>query len=117
MFEFEKLNAYQESKKFFSEILAVLQTAKFQDYTIKDQLKRAALSITLNIAEGAGRFHHKDKKNFYINARGSINECVAVVEILSENKYIANEQFKTLYGHLELLSKMVSGLIGSQKTP
>lgn len=115
MFEFENLIAYQKSKLFYKEIEKLIEVSSLPDYTIKDQLKRAALSIVLNIAEGAGRFHSKDKRNFYVNARGSVNECVAVLQILSENSHITKEKYQKAYDGLEELSKIIAGLIGSQK--
>lgn len=50
--------------------------------TIKDQLKRAAFSIPLNIAEGSGKSHRADKRKFYGIARGSAMECAAICDVL-----------------------------------
>ena len=65
MFDFEKFPVYQESEWFYLAVIKLLQKKKINRY-IKDQLKRAALSITLNIAEGAGKYSKNDKKNYYI---------------------------------------------------
>lgn len=81
MFDFEKLEVYLKAKAFNAAV------ANFIDNVIlsknkKDQLERAAFSIMLNIAEGSGRFTKPDKKNFYIIARGSAFECVAIFDYL-----------------------------------
>jgi four helix bundle protein len=52
------------------------------DRITKDQLRRASLSIVLNIAEGSGRFTKPAKRNFYVIAKGSVYECSALFDIL-----------------------------------
>ena len=51
---------------------------------IKDQLKRAAISIPLNMAEGSGKYTLADRKRFYRIARGSALECAAICDVLIE---------------------------------
>jgi four helix bundle protein len=77
MFDFEKLEVYSRAKLFNSAISLFLENANISKNK-NDQLERAAFSIMLNIAEGTGRFTRPDKKNFYIIARGSAFECVAI---------------------------------------
>jgi four helix bundle protein len=71
-FLFEDLQVYKKAIEFTVVIFDICKV--FSDREIKDQLKRAALSIPLNIAEGQGRVHHKEKKNFYNIAKGSLYE-------------------------------------------
>ena len=68
-FQFEKLEVYQLALKFASKVDEVIKRLPKSEYSIIGQLKRASLSIPLNIAEGAGRWHDKDKKQFYIKQR------------------------------------------------
>ena len=63
------------------------------DRNIKDQLGRASFSIVLNIAEGSGRFSKPDRRNFFIISRGSVFECVAILDILSDQKLIDDFSF------------------------
>ena len=49
---------------------------------LADPLQRAAVSIVLNVAEGAGKFSKPDKRRFYVTARGSATECAAIFDIL-----------------------------------
>jgi len=79
MWDFQKLEVYQKSKNFCKEITATLGEKRF-DRTTNDQLRRASFSIMLNIAEGTSRFSNKDRKNFFLVARGSTFECVAIME-------------------------------------
>ena len=115
-FDFEKFPVYKlvlEFAKTADNLLSEINLPKGS--RLSDQLTRASLSIPLNIAEGAGRYHRSDKKNFYIIARGSVFECVAIIDILSGKGIVADDQKEDYYNKLEELSKMLSGLINSLK--
>lgn len=112
MFDFEKFSVYQKSEEFYQIVIEILGT-KTIDKVLKDQLKRASLSIVLNIAEGAGKFSKNDKKNFYMIARGSVNECVAIIRILKLEKKLDNAVFLKGYGILLEVAKMLSALINT----
>lgn len=115
MFDFEKLDVYRKAKALNKEILLFLKENKSTDYYIRDQLKRASISIVINIAEGSGKFSKPDKRNFYTIARGSVYECVSLIELIFEEKLINKEKFNDFYKKYEELSKMLLGLINSQK--
>jgi four helix bundle protein len=110
-FIFENLQIYQKTLDFSEEIITLLKDIKGEP-TIKDQLKRAAISVTLNIAEGAGRFTKAEKRSFYVIARGSIYECV-VLQIMKRTQLLENNHYEKLYSSCETLSKMINGLINS----
>ena len=74
-------------------------------------MRRAALSIQLNIAEGTSRFSKADRRNFYVIARGSAFECVAVLDFLLSINYINTETHINFYKQLEELSKMLFAMI------
>jgi len=61
----------------------------------------------LNIAEGSGRFTKPDKRNFYVIARGSKFECVAIFDYLKDMESIDENVFKKYYLLIEELSKML----------
>jgi len=79
MFDFCKLEVYQKAKAFCILMNKLISSGEF-DRTTNDQLRRASFSIMLNIAEGTSRFSNKDRKNFFVVARGSAFECVAILE-------------------------------------
>jgi len=114
MFDFEKLDVYKKAKNFNGNISHFLNDKKIE-ICYRDQLRRAAFSIILNIAEGSGRFTKPDKRNFYVIARGSVFECVAVLDYLKDMSMISNEEFDVHYSKLEELSKMLYSLIQSSK--
>jgi four helix bundle protein len=115
MFDYEKFEVYKKAKKFFSEISDFIENNKHLNKRIADQLYRAALSIPLNIAEGAGRYSKPDKRNFYTIARGSVFECTAIIDILHEKGIFNLNEKEKYYNELEETSKMLSGLINSQR--
>ncbi len=89
-FIFEKLIVYQKSVNFADCVSQA--TSKFPRgfYFISDQLNRAALSIATNIAEGNGRFTKADRRRFFVIARGSLQECVPLLEIGRRRKLLKN---------------------------
>jgi four helix bundle protein len=115
MFDFEKLDVYRKSKELNKEILKFLKENKPVDSYIKDQLRRASISIVINIAEGSGKFSKADKRNFYTIARGSVYECVSLLELIHEDAVIDQNSFSNFYKKYEELSKMLLGLINSQR--
>jgi four helix bundle protein len=75
---FEGLDCYQLALHVFREAYQVAkQLPAIERYNLADQLRRAATSVTLNIAEGYGRYHYLDKIRFYYIARGSLTETQA----------------------------------------
>lgn len=112
MFDFERFPVYIKSEEFYYKVLRVLSNPKI-DKNIKDQLRRASLSIVLNIAEGAGKYSKNDKKNFYVIAKGSVNECVAIIRILRIEHCIQEKDFILIYADLLEMVKMLSGLINA----
>jgi four helix bundle protein len=107
MFDFEKLTVYIKAKSINAEIRTFIQSSKL-DPTTKDQLRRASFSIVLNIAEGTGRFSKADKRNFYVISRSSIFECVAIFDVLKDEKAMHEMQFQYFYNKAEELSKKVT---------
>ena len=112
MFDFQKLDVYHKSKNFCKEITISISEKNFDKVT-NDQLRRASFSIMLNIAEGTSRFSNKDKKNFFVIARGSAFECLAIVDYLIEIREISQAQFNDYTEKLEEISRMLFGLINS----
>ncbi len=111
MFDYQKLSVYQKAKSFNSNFFKFLQTNKELPSVYKDQLRRASFSVMLNIAEGTSRFSPADKKNFYVVARGSTFECVAIIEFLLDEKLISKEFYDRQYQAADEISRMLMGLI------
>ncbi len=115
MFDFEKLDVYNEVKEVNLIVLKMIYSGKLDDIYLADQLKRATISIQLNLAEGTGRFSSKEKKHFATVSRSSVFECVALIDVLLALGKIDNELYRSLYDRYEKISKMLLGFYRNVK--
>ena len=111
MFSFEKMDVYQRAESFHSVIFGFLKSNPPLPGYLKDQLGRAALSISLNIAEGSGRFSKKERRNFFVMARSSAFECAAITRTLSNEKIVTPDTALEWAEKLEMISKALFGMI------
>lgn len=110
-FAVENLKVYQKAVDFADKILASTEQFPCGYSFLADQLNRASVSIAANLAEGNGRFTKPDRKHFFAIARGSIQECLPLLELAARRGLINAQQERTLRDNLEELGKMISGLI------
>jgi len=111
MFDFEKLQVYLKAREFNSEIKNEILSLSTIDNASKFQLRRAAMSIMLNIAEGTSRFSRPEKRHYFVIARGSVFECVAINDILASEKIISDDVKCKYYAKAEEISKMLFAMI------
>lgn len=112
-FTFENLSVYRKSLDFVNNIYGV--TSKFPNeerFALVDQFRRAAISISLNIAEGYGDSNLSFKRYLKIS-KGSVRECIAIITLSKMRKYIDVTTKQNLRMKCAELSKMLSGLIKS----
>lgn len=110
-FMFENLEVYQKAVNFADKIIQTTAAFPKGYYYLADQLNRAALSGPTNLAEGNGRFTKADRKNFFIIARGSVQECIPLLELAYRRGLISKETHNNFREELEIIAKMISGLI------
>ena len=84
-----------------------------EKYVLVPQLRRAAISIASNIAEGAGRTGKQEKIHFFVIARGSLSEVDAQLEIAMKLNILNNNVYKNTEMKMEEISRMLQGLIKS----
>ncbi len=111
MFPYENLEVYKRAYGANQKVYRLLKGNKTIPGYAKDQLGRASLSIMLNIAEGSAKFSNKDRKNFYVTARGSTFECAALVNFLHGEEEISNELKLELSNSYEEISRMLFTMI------
>ena len=112
-FIFEDLDTYKLALSLADRIRKIAKSFPRGEWQLADQFRRAATSMPLNIAEGAARFHRREKKQFYWIARGSCYECVAVVELCIRAGIIDADTRNELRRELERVSKMLTALVDS----
>jgi four helix bundle protein len=113
MFDFEKLDLYQVIKEQNTKVFKFLLEHVDIDSFIAEQWKKASFNIVLNLTEGTGRMANAEKKNFIVNARGSVFEAVAILDIAHQVGFVDDEAYKDFYDGYEKISKMLLGMIRS----
>ena len=112
MFKFEKMIAWQKGVDFADKAFDIADRLPQRlQYSISDQLRRAALSVTNNLAEGSGRRSPGNRRNFYDIAKGSVYEVVSVLAIALRRKQITRAEFDQFYRLGDELASIISGLI------
>ena len=116
MFNFENLNVYKKAIEFAKHVyLATKVFPREEMFGLTNQFRRAAVSISLNIAEGSAQ-SKKSFRKFLDIARGSVYECVAALQISQDIGYIGVQKLEQLRTDLVTISKMLSGLKRSLDT-
>ena len=115
MFDFEKLDLYDELRKLNLLVYQTIKGLKNVDPYVVDQWKRASMGSVLNLAEGTGRMTPADKRHFYTLSRGSIFECVAIIDLIHRMGDMEEELYQTFYAGYEKVSKMLLGMYRSQQ--
>jgi len=114
---FTDLIAWSKGHELVIEIYDV--TKKFpkeEIFGITNQIRRCAVSITSNIAEGFSRRTHKDKAQFYCIALGSLTELQNQLLIVRDIHYIDEVKFQTLANKSVIIHKLINGLIKSSRS-
>lgn len=117
-FNFQKLRVYQETRKLVKDIYLLLRKyPRNEQYAICDQMRRSAVSIPSNIAEGMSRSSKKEQIHFLEISYGSLMELFCQLEISKDIDYINEEDFSLLEKEILVIAKQLSGLRSSiQKT-
>jgi four helix bundle protein len=109
-FDHEKLEVYRETIAFIAWLSSLLETT-VRVGDVKDQLDRASTSISLNIAEGNGKYSPKDRCRFFDIAHGSSLECAAGLDVLVAKSKLTPDQIRPGKERLQKIVRMLMGLI------
>ncbi|MFH2030962.1 MAG: four helix bundle protein [Bacteroidota bacterium] len=112
MFDHEKLNVYKKSLEFIA-WHNNLDTEGKKRVAVFEQLNRASTSITLNLAEGNGKYTDKDRCRYFDIARGSALECAAALDVLVAMQIFSVKQVIEGKRMLHEIVSMIVGLIKS----
>ncbi|HTW92069.1 MAG TPA: four helix bundle protein [bacterium] len=109
-----RLTVWMKAMDFVIQVHEV--TARFpaaEKFGMVSQMRRAALSIPSNIAEGSARKGRKEYVRFLYTSRGSLSELDTQVEVAARLRYISPKTAGELQSKLDELSRMLNGLIGA----
>ena len=116
VFGYRELIAYQKAKEVVKKTYKLLKKFPPEErYAMCDQLKRASISVTSNIAEGVNRFSVKEKAHFIEIAYGSLMEVSSQFEVAEELGYITTADRQNMDVLIEEDARLLSGLITSYK--
>jgi len=112
----KKLDVWKKAIDLTIDIYRLTETfPKTEVYSLTGQMRRAAVSVASNIAEGAGRQTKKEFINYLHMAQGSLSELDTQLVITSRLEYISAETHREIEIRIETISKMITGLIKSLK--
>jgi len=116
MFKFEELDIWKESINYASRIYKITESFPAEEkFGLVTQLRNAVISISLNIAEGSGRYHNNDFIRFLQIAISSLYEVVSGLFIAKNERYINDNDFKSAYSEAEKIAKMINAFISYLK--
>ena len=95
-FRFYHFKIYLQSKEFHSDCVKICKKFPAEFFYLANQLKRATLSVILNIAEGSGKESEKDFRRYLMNALGSINEAAACLDVACGEGLIDQKRFQEM---------------------
>jgi len=114
---FTDLNVWKEGHRLVLLIYKITKNfPREETYSLVDQMRRAAASITANIAEGFGRQTYKEKAQYYYLARGSLTELKNFILIAKDVGYINKDDFNVLVYQSNLTHQILQGLIQKTKS-
>ncbi|MEO8440505.1 MAG: four helix bundle protein [Spartobacteria bacterium] len=109
---FEDIEVYQVAREFRKAMYGVdRQRPEIEKFGLASQMRRAAVSLTNNIAEGHGRFYFPDRIKFTLQARGSLEELVDDVNVCAEEKYLPVDEVGSLKQQGWRVRQLIDGYI------
>jgi len=109
---FEDIEAWQKARELNREIYKVSKQGAFsKDYPLRDQIRKASISVTSNIAEGFERDGNKEFIQFLSDAKGSTGEVASQLYVAFDQEYVGPEAFQRLYNLTRQVGRMIAGLM------
>jgi len=110
--KFEDIEAWKKGRELAKDIYTVTGKGEFaRDYGLKDQIRRAAVSVISNIAEGFSRQTDQEFVQFLHIAKGSTSEVQSQLYLALDLDYINREEFEKLYDEADQVARLISGFI------
>jgi four helix bundle protein len=111
MFRFEKLDVWQRSVDFAELIYEATRSFPADErFGLTNQMRRAAVSVSSNIAEGSGRVSDMDYARFVEISYASLMEVVSQATLATRQKFLTQDSYRSIYREAEELARMLSGL-------
>ena len=115
MFDFEKLDLYQEIRLTSSKMFKWVTYHPTMDEAVASRFKVIITGIGAELAEGTARLGYSEKKKHYTDARVLVFEAVTLLHLLKDIDAITEDEFEDFYNDLDKISRMLLGMIRSQR--
>ena len=113
---FEDLELYKAAREFRKAIYLLIRKLPDEEkFNLASQMRRAATSLTNNIAEGSGRYHYQESIQFCRQARGSLAELIDDLNICIDQKYYSDEEMKEFKKKAHEIIKLLNGFVAYLK--
>jgi len=110
--KFEDIQAWQKARELVKSVYRITSRGGFaKDYSLKDQIRRASVSIISNIAEGFARQTNKEFSQFLHIALGSVAEVQSQLYVAQDLNYVSKEEFGRIYELSSEVARLVTGFI------
>jgi len=112
VFKFENLEVWKKAVDLHVTLSRLSRSIDQKDqFSIGEQIRRASLSISTNIAEGTGRASVREARYFFNIAKGSVYEVVSLLYVMRKSGYVADENYRVLYEQCDEIARMLSGMM------
>jgi four helix bundle protein len=109
---FEDLEVYRVAREFRRAMYRVAKRLpEIEKFGLTSQIRRAALSLTNNIAEGHGRYHYLDQIKFTLHSRGSLEELIDDLNVCEDEQYLPVEEIASLKEDAWRVRKLIDGYV------
>jgi four helix bundle protein len=109
---FEDLDVYKKAREFRKRMYAAARKLPdFEKYELGRQIRRAAVSLTNNIAEGHGRYHYLDEIKFQLQSRGSLAELLDDLNVCQDEDYLPAAEIVELKERAKEVQRLINGYI------
>jgi four helix bundle protein len=117
-FGYEDLEVWNKATEFAVEVIELVENTSthHKHYRLLEQVEASSASISMNIAEGKGRFSKKEFAQFLYISRGSLYETMTLLEIFRRKKWISDKSYSELETDGKQIASMLKGLINSIST-
>jgi four helix bundle protein len=114
-FGYEDLDVWNKAAEFAVKVIELVENIfpHRKHYRLLEQVEASSTSISMNIAEGKGRFSKKEFTQFLYISRGSLYETMTLLEIFRRMKWISDRSYSTLETDGKQIASMLKGLINS----
>lgn len=109
---FEELDVYRAAREFRKKMYGVSKRLPdIEKYGLASQIRRAAVSLTNNIAEGHGRFHYLDNIKFVLISRGSLTELIDDLNVCEDERYLPPNEIAALRQEADRVLQLINGYV------